>query len=45
MVCMTQKPITIISNRSTRRHWIGSNRKFDKYNRSLVNRIEDLPVP
>jgi transposase len=42
---MTPKPITAIGNRSTRRYWIGSNRRFDKYNRSLVNRIEDLMDP
>jgi len=42
---MTPKPITAIGNRSTRRYWIGSNRRYDRYNRSLVNRIEDLMDP
>lgn len=40
---MTPKPITGLGNRSTGRYWIGSNRRHDKYNRSLVNRVEDLP--
>ena len=34
---MTPKPITSTGNRSTRR--------YDRYNRSLVNRIEDLMDP
>ena len=42
---MTNQQITAISNRSTRRYWIGSDRRFDRYNRSLVNRIEDLMDP
>ena len=42
---MTPKPITATANRSTRRYWIGSNRRYDRYNRSLVNRIEDLMDP
>ncbi len=42
---MTPKPITAVGNRSTRRYWIGSNRRYDRYNRSLVNRIEDLLDP
>ena len=39
---MTPKPITAVSNRSTTRYSIGSYRRFDRYNRSIVNRIEDL---
>ena len=42
---MTNQQITAISNRRTRRYWIGSDRRFDRYNRSLVNRIEDLMDP
>ncbi len=42
---MTAQQITAITNRSTRRYWIGSNRRYDRYNRSLVNRIEDLMDP
>ncbi len=42
---MTPKPITAVINRITRRYWIGSDRRFDRYNRSLVNRIEDLIDP
>ena len=42
---MTPKPITAAGNRSTRRYWIGSDRRYDRYNRSLVNRIEDLMDP
>jgi hypothetical protein len=39
---MTNQQITAVGNRSTRRYWIGSDRRFDRYNRSLVNRIDDL---
>ena len=39
---MTPKPITATDNKSKRRYWIGSDRRYDRYNRSLVNRIEDL---
>ena len=42
---MTPKPIMASGNRSTRRYWIGSNRRHDRYNRSPVNRIEDLLDP
>ena len=42
---MTPKPITAIGNRSKRRYWIGSNRRYDRYNRSLVDRLEDLMDP
>jgi transposase len=42
---MTPQPITALGNRSTRRYWIGSDRRHDRYNRSLVNRIEDLMDP
>ena len=42
---MTPKPITATANRSKRRYWIGSDRRYDRYNRSLVNRIEDLLDP
>ena len=42
---MTPKPITATGNRSKRRYWIGSDRRYDRYNRSLVNRIEDLLDP
>ena len=42
---MTNQQITAAGNRSTRRYWIGSDRRFDRYNRSLVNRIEDLMDP
>jgi hypothetical protein len=34
-----------IGNRSTRRYWVGSDRWRDRYNRSLVNRVEDLMDP
>ena len=39
---MTPKPITTTGNRSKRRYWIGSDRRYD---RSLVDRIEDLLDP
>lgn len=39
---MTLKQIAAIINGSTRRYWIGSDRRFDRYNRSPVNKIEDL---
>jgi len=39
---MTPKPIMAIGNRSTRRYWVGSNGRHDRYNRSLVYRVEDL---
>ena len=42
---MTPKSISITGNRSIRRYWIGSDRRYDRYNRSLVNRIEDLMDP
>ena len=42
---MTPKPITATGNRSKRRYWIGSNRRYDRYNRDLVIRIEDLLDP
>ena len=42
---MTTQQITAIGNGSAIRYWIGSNRRFDIYNRSLVNRIEDLMEP
>ena len=42
---MTPKPITTTGNRSKRRYWIGSDRRYDRYNRSLVDRIEDLLDP
>ncbi|AKA48367.1 transposase [uncultured archaeon] len=42
---MTPQQITAIGNRSTRRYWVGSNRRHDRYNRSLVNRVEDLMDP
>ena len=42
---MTPKPITPRGNRSKRRYWIGSNRRYERYNRSLVDRIEDLMGP
>lgn len=42
---MTPKPIKALGNRSTRKYWIGSGRRHDRYNRSLVNRIEDLMDP
>ena len=42
---MINQQITAISNGSTRRYWIGSVRRFDMSNRSLVNRIEDLIDP
>ena len=42
---MTPKPITATANRSKRRYWIGSNRRYDRYNSSLVDRIEDLFDP
>ena len=42
---MTPQPIMAIGNRTTRRYWVGSNRRHDRYNRSLVNRVEDLMDP
>ena len=42
---MTPKPITATSSRSIRRYSIGSDRRFDRYNRSLVNRIKNLMDP
>jgi hypothetical protein len=42
---MTPKPITATGNGSTGIHGIGSGRRHDRYNRSLVNRIEDLMDP
>ena len=42
---MALKQIAAISNGSTRRYWIGSDRRFDRYNRSLVNRVKDLMDP
>ena len=42
---MTPKPIMTIGNRGKRRCWIGSNRRYDRCNRSLVDRIEDLMDP
>ena len=42
---MIPQQTTAIGNRSTRRCWIGSDRTHDRYNRSLVNRIEDLMDP
>ena len=42
---MTTQPIMTGINGSTLRYWIGSDRRYDRYNRSLVNRIEDLLDP
>ena len=42
---MTLKLITTTTNRSTRRYWICSSRRYVRYNRFLVNRIEDLMDP
>jgi hypothetical protein len=42
---MTRQQITAIADRSTRRCCIGSYRRYDRYNKSLVNRIEDLMNP
>jgi hypothetical protein len=42
---MTPKPITATGNKSKIRYWIGSNRRYDRYKRSLVNRIEGLMDP
>ncbi len=42
---MTPQLITGSGNRSTRRYRMGSVRRHDIYNRSLVNRIEDLLDP
>jgi hypothetical protein len=42
---MTTQQITAISNGSTKRDWIGSDRRFERYSTSLVNRIEDLMEP
>ena len=42
---MTNRQIIAVGNRSTRSYWIGSDRRFDRYNRSLVNRIVDLIHP
>ena len=42
---MTTQQITAAGNRSTRRYWIGSDRRFDRYNISRVNKIEDLIDP
>ena len=42
---MTTQQIIAVGGQSTRRYWIGSDRRFDRYNRSIVNRIEDLMDP
>ncbi len=42
---MTPKQIKALGNGSTRRYWIGSGRRRDRYNKSLVNRIGDLMDP
>ncbi len=42
---MTPQPITGTGDRRTRRYWIGSNRLYDRYNRSLVDCIADLIDP
>ncbi len=42
---MRPKPITATGNISKRRYWIGSDRSYDRYNRSLMDRIEDLLGP
>ena len=42
---MTPQPITGAGNRGTRRYRTGSDRRHDIYNRSLVNRIEELLDP
>lgn len=42
---MTPQQTTCIRNRSTGIYGIGSGRRHDRYNRSLVNRIEDLLDP
>lgn len=42
---MTSQQTTAIGNRSTRIYWVGSNRRHDRYNMSLVNRIMDLMGP
>lgn len=42
---MTPKPITAPVNRSRKRDWIGSDRRYDGYNRSFLNRIKDIMDP
>ena len=42
---MTPQPIETLGNRGTRRYRIGSQRRYDRYIRSLVNRIEDILDP
>jgi len=42
---MTPQPIETLGNRGTRIYRIGSQRRYDRYNRSLVNRIEDILDP
>lgn len=42
---MTTQPFIAILNRSTRRNWTASNRRYDRFSRSLVSGIEDLMEP
>ena len=42
---MTNQSIMTGIYRCSLRYWIGSDRSYDRYNRSLVNRIEDLLDP
>ncbi len=42
---MCSTPTYMSSNRSIRRYFVGSKRRWDKYNRSLVDRVSDLLSP
>ena len=42
---MCSTPTYMSSNRSTGRYFIGINRRWDRYNRSLVDRVYDLLNP
>ncbi|MCL4412808.1 MAG: hypothetical protein M1526_05600 [Candidatus Thermoplasmatota archaeon] len=42
---MTPNPITATVNRSTRGYWIGPDRRYYIYDRSLVDKIEDIIEP
>jgi len=37
------QPIATKENRGTRRYRIWSQRRYYRYSRSLINRIEDIP--
>lgn len=42
---MCDTPAYMSCDRSTRRYFVGSDRRWDRYNRSLVDRVYDLLNP